>query len=170
MKKLPEFLYHYTSIPHMKWIVEDKELKTSPSNLKLDDGPIRYEPIIRNGEVVGKRPVNTYANYHPVVWLTANDAAIANETGLYDAKMGARFVIPTEDLVFHIMRWTDFTTKYHAAPDVIKAMKDGNGADWKNWYVCDCPIDLGFVDRIEVLTQDGTYAPKYIIHREYEEG
>jgi len=169
MKKLPEYLYHYTTARQMQWIVEDGKIKTSPSNLKLPEGPTRYEPIIRNGEVVGKRVANKYANYHPVVWLTSNDAVVATENGLYDAKTEARFVIPSELLKFDILPWTVFTAKYHVAPNIIKAVKEGNGADWKNWYVCECPIDLGFVDRIELRQPDGSYASKYIIHREYEE-
>lgn len=166
MKTLPEYLYHYTSFVQMQWIVEDRELKRSPSNLKLQDGPVSYEPIIRNGEVVGQRAKNKYANYHPVVWLTANAAAAANETGLYEAKTEARFVIPTEDLKHHILHWPEFTAKYHASPDAVRALKQANGGDWKNWYVCDCPISLGLVDKIEVRTEDGSYRPKYIIHRE----
>ena len=125
-----------------------------------------YEPIIHNGEVVGQRVKNKYANYHPVVWLTANAAAAANETGLYEAKTEARFVIPTEDLKHHILHWPEFTAKYHASPDAVRALKQANGGDWKNWYVCDCPISLGLVDKIEVRTEDGSYRPKYIIHRE----
>lgn len=159
MKKLPEYLYHYTSAVQMQWIVEDQLLKTTVSNLKFPVGPTRYEPIARNGEIVGQRVANEYANYHPVVWLTANDKAIAEESGLHEAKLEARFVIPTDKLRFHILRWTDFTDKYHAAPYVIRALKSGNGADWKNWYVCEIPIPLDCVERIEIRTEDGTYRP-----------
>ena len=66
MKKLPKYLYHYTTLLWLEFIREDGYLKVTNSNLKVDNATLHMEPIIRNGEIVGQRAVNKYSDYHPV--------------------------------------------------------------------------------------------------------
>jgi len=159
MKKLPKYLYHYTTLLWLEFIREDGYLKVTNSNLKVGNATLRMEPIIRNGEIVGQRAVNKYSDYHPVVWLTANENAVADENGLYEAKIQCRLTIPTKGRRWKFLKWTDFLSKYHADPIEANRLKRFSGADWKNWYVCEEPISLSDVSRIDGLQPDGTYAP-----------
>ena len=159
MKKLPTNLYHFTSPLQMEFIREDGCINVTNSNLKIDDATLHVEPMYRNGEIIGKRSVNKYSNYHPVVWLTANAEAVADETGLYGAKMQCRLTIPTKGRRWKFLKWTDFLSKYHADPLIASSLKQGNGADWRNWYVCEDPIPASEVSLFEMLQPDGDYAP-----------
>lgn len=80
----------------MKFIREDGYNNVTNSNLKIDNATLHVESMYRNGEIIGKRSVNKYSNYHPVVWLTANAEAVADGNGLYSAKMQCRLTIPTK--------------------------------------------------------------------------
>ena len=51
-----------------------------------------------NGHEIGVKAVDKYENYHPVVWLTANDRAGAKNTGLSNDKIMCRITIKTENL------------------------------------------------------------------------
>lgn len=157
MKRLPKNLYHFTSPIHMEFIREDGFLKLTDSNLKIDRATYRIEPLYRNGEVIGEHTVNKYSNYHPVVWLTANAEAAADENGLYSAKTQYRLTIPTQGKNWKFMKWTDFLTKYHADPAQASFLKKSGGSDWKNWYVCEEPISLSDVSVIECRQADGSY-------------
>ncbi len=84
MKKLPKNLYHFTSPIHLEFIREDSFLKLTDSNLKIDRATYRIEPLYRGDEKIGEHAVNKYSNHHPVVWLTANAEAAADENGLSD--------------------------------------------------------------------------------------
>ena len=159
MKKLPKNLYHFTSPLQMEFIREDGFINVTNSNLKVDDATLRIEPMYRNGELVGKHAVNKYSTYHPVVWLTANADAVADENGLYGAKMQCRLTIATEDRRWKFLKWTDFLTKYHADPIQAGALKRASGSDWKKWYVCEEPISVSDIACFEMLQPDGTYAP-----------
>lgn len=57
------------------------------------------------------------------------------------------------------MKWTDLLSKYHADPLIASSLKQGDGADWRNWYVCEEPILVSVVSLFEILQPDGTYAP-----------
>lgn len=43
-----------------------------------------------NGHEIGVKAVDKYENYHPVVWMTANDRAGAKNTGLSNDKIMCR--------------------------------------------------------------------------------
>ncbi len=169
MRELPKYLYHYTSLIRMDWIIEDQTVKPSPSNLFKDDRTKHTEWIYRKRKKVGKRSVDKYANFHPVVWLTANDAAAVENTGLSPAKLQARIVFRADLMQDFILHWPDFTEKYHASPVATKFLKEKNGEDWENWFVCEGGLGLGYADRIEVRDKNGNYQPIILIHRDGEE-
>ena len=73
--KLPENLYHYTSLIKYRMILATGNLVLTPSNLKYDGATSHQEPLYFNGHKIGIKAVDKYENYHPVVWLTANDHA-----------------------------------------------------------------------------------------------
>ena len=73
--KLPENLYHYTSLIKYRMILATGKLLLTPSNLKYDNATLHDEPLFFNGQKIGYKSVDKYENYHPVVWLTANDHA-----------------------------------------------------------------------------------------------
>ncbi len=159
MKKLPKNLYHFTSPIHLEFIREDGFLKLTDSNLKIDRATYRIEPLYRGSEKIGEHAVNKYSNYHPVVWLTANAEAAADENGLYSAKTQCRLTIPTQGKNWKFMKWTDFLTKYHADPAQASFLKQSSGSDWKNWYICEEAISLSDVSLIEIRQPDGSFAP-----------
>ncbi len=158
MKKLPANLYHFTSPIHLGFIREDGYIKLTDSNLKIDDATYRIEPMYRNGKLIGEHAVNKYSNYHPVVWLTANADAVADENGLSRTKTQCRLTIPTKGRRWKFLKWTDFLSKYNAAPLIAKSLKQGGGADWRNWYVCEEPIPVSEFSAVETLQPDGSYA------------
>ncbi len=158
MKKLPTNLYHYTSPIQMEFIREDGYIKLTDSNLKIDEATYRVEPMYRNGKIIGEHAVNKYSNYHPVVWLTANADAAADENGLYSAKTQCRLTIPTKGRHWKFLKWTDFLSKYNADPLIASSLKRGTGADWRNWYVCEEPIPVSEISAFEERQPDGSYA------------
>lgn len=85
--KLPDNLYHYTSLIKYWMILATGKLLLTPSNLKYDNATFHEEPMFFNGHEIGIKAVDKYENYHPVVWLTANDRAGAKNTGLSNDKI-----------------------------------------------------------------------------------
>ncbi len=158
MKKLPANLYHFTSPNQMDYILEDGYIKLTNSNLKIDDATLHIEPMYRNGQIIGEHAVNKYSNYHPVVWLTANADAAADENGLYHTKTQRRLTIPTKGRNWKFLKWTDFLSKYNADPLNARSLKQGSGADWRNWYVCEEPIPVSEISAFDALQPDGSYA------------
>ena len=67
--KLPENLYHYTSLIKYRMILATGKLALTPSNLKHDDATFHQEPMYFNGHEIGTKAVDKYENYHPVVEL-----------------------------------------------------------------------------------------------------
>lgn len=93
--KLPEKLYHYTDPIKYRMILATGKLLLTPSNLKYDNATLHDEPLFFNGQKIGYKSVDKYENYHPVVWLTANDHAGAKNTGLSNDKIMCRITIRT---------------------------------------------------------------------------
>lgn len=56
-----------------------------------------------NGHEIGVKAVDKYENYHPVVWLTANDRAGAKNTGLSNDKIMCRITIKTEGKIWRYL-------------------------------------------------------------------
>lgn len=96
--KLPENLYHYTSLIKYRMILATGKLLLTPSNLKYDNATLHDEPLYFNGQKIGYKSVDKYENYHPVVWLTANDHAGAKNTGLSNDKIMCR-ITPSGPMV-----------------------------------------------------------------------
>ena len=100
--KLPEKLYHYTDPIKYRMILATGKLLLTPSNLKYDNVTLHDEPLFFNGQKIGYKSVDKYENYHPVVWLTANDHAGAKNTGLSNDKIMCRITIRTNGKIW---RW-----------------------------------------------------------------
>lgn len=65
--KLPENLYHYTSLIKYRMILATGKLLLTPSNLKYDNATLHDEPLFFNGQKIGYKSVGKYENYRPVV-------------------------------------------------------------------------------------------------------
>lgn len=156
-KKIPEYLYHYTTWEHFQDIYRDGQIDLSPSNLKMDDSTLHIEGIFRGDEQVGSRLVDKYANYHPVVWFTADSNAVATENGLDDLKTQCVLVIKTAAHRHSYMSWMDFTSKYNSPPDVVARLKKSNGGGWKQWYIRETPIDVTEIESLGLKQANGEY-------------
>ena len=103
--KLPDNLYHYTRLIKYRMILATGKLLLTPSNLKYDNATFHEEPMFFNGHEIGIKAVDKYENYHPVVWLTANDRAGAKNTGLSNDKIMCRITIKTEGKIWRYLPW-----------------------------------------------------------------
>ena len=113
--KLPDNLYHFTSLIKYRIILESGKLALTPSNLKFDPE-----------QEIGMQAVNKYSDYHPVVWLTANDQVTTQNTGLSDDKLMCRINIKTDGRFWRYLRWRDFCDKYHADRFATAALRAPN--------------------------------------------
>jgi len=153
---LPESLYHYTSLIKYRIIRSSGRLMLTPSNLKHDHATFHQEPLFFNGHKIGYKAVDKYENYHPVVWLTANDHAGAQNTGLSDDKIMCRITIRTEGKIWRYLPWSTFCDKYHADRSTASALKQ-TADDYRNWYVCESEIPASDFAKVEFLAEDHTY-------------
>lgn len=154
--KLPENLYHYTSLIKYRIINATGRLLLSPSNLKYDNESFHHEPLLYNGREIGYKCVDRYENYHPVIWLTANDHANAQNTGLSNEKIMCRITIKTEGKTWRYLPWRVFCDKYNADNSITSALKQ-TADDYKNWYVCESEILVSDFARVDFLAEDGFY-------------
>ena len=88
--KLPDNLYHFTSLIKYRIILESGKLALTPSNLKFDPDTFHYEPIYFREQEIGMQAADKYKDHHPVVWITANDQMTAQNTGWSAAKPMSR--------------------------------------------------------------------------------
>ena len=154
--KLPENLYHYTSLIKYRMISATGKLVLTPSNLKYDGATSHQEPLYFNGHEIGIKAVDKYENYHPVVWLTANDHAGAKNTGLSNDKIMCRITIKTNGKIWRYLPWRTFCDKYNADRSVASTLKQ-TANDYLNWYVCESEIPVADFAKVEFLAEDGTY-------------
>lgn len=154
--KLPENLYHYTSLIKYRMISATGKLVLTPSNLKYDGATFHQEPLYFNGHEIGIKAVDKYENYHPVVWLTANDHAGAKNTGLSNDKIMCRITIKTNGKIWRHLPWRTFCDKYNADRSVASTLKQ-TANDYLNWYVCESEIPVADFAKVEFLAEDGTY-------------
>lgn len=154
--KLPENLYHYTSLIKYRMILATGKLVLAPSNLKYDNATFHKEPMFFNGHEIGVKAVDKYENYHPVVWLTANDHAGAKNTGLSNDKIMCRITIRTNGKIWRYLPWRTFCDKYNADRSVASTLKQ-TANDYLNWYVCESEIPVADFAKVEFLAEDGTY-------------
>ena len=105
--KLPDNLYHFTSLIKYRIILESGKLALTPSNLKFDPDTFHYEPIYFREQEIGMQAVDKYKDHHPVVWLTIT------QTG---TSVNRRFLWPTSPRLSFWTR-TDFTRKRIRFPD-----------------------------------------------------
>ena len=87
-----------------------------------------------NGHEIGVKAVDKYENYHPVVWMTANDRAGAKNTGLSNDKIMCRITIKTEGKIWRYLPWRAFYDKYNADRSIASTLKQ-TADDYRNWYV-----------------------------------
>lgn len=154
--KLPENLYRYTSLIKYRMILATGKLLLTPSNLKYDNATLHDEPLFFNGQKIGYKSVDKYENYHPVVWLTANDHAGAKNTGLSNDKIMCRITIRTNGKIWRYLPWRTFCDKYNADRSVASTLKQ-TANDYLNWYVCESEIPVADFAKVEFLAEDGTY-------------
>ena len=109
-----------------------------------------------NGHEIGVKAVDKYENYHPVVWLTANDHAGAKNTGLSNDKIMCRITIRTNGKIWQYLPWRTFCDKYNADRSVASTLKQ-TANDYLNWYVCESEIPVADFAKVEFLAEDGTY-------------
>ena len=72
--KLPENLYHYTSLIKYRMILATGKLLLTPSNLKYDNATLHDEPLFFNGQKIGYKSVDKYESYHPCLLYTSDAA------------------------------------------------------------------------------------------------
>ena len=137
--KLPDNLYHYTSLIKYRMILTTGKLLLTPSNLKYDNATFHEEPMFFNGHEIGIKAVDKYENYHPVVWLTANDRAGAKNTGLSNDKIMCRITIKTEGKIWRYLPWRTFCDKYNADRSVASTLKQT-----ANDYLTGMSVNLRF--------------------------
>ena len=154
--KLPENLYHYTSLIKYRMILATGKLLLTPSNLKYDDATLHDEPLFFNGQKIGYKSVDKYENYHPVVWLTANAHAGAKNTGLSNDKIMCRITIKTEGKIRQYLPSHTICAKSNAGRSVASTLKQ-TANDYQNWYVCESEIPAADFAKVEFLAEDGTY-------------
>ena len=127
-------------------ILATGKLLLTPSNLKYDNATLHDEPLFFNGQKIGYKSVDKYENYHPVVWLTANDHAGAKNTGLSNDKIMCRITIRTNGKIWRYLPWRTFCDKYNADRSVASTLKQ-TANDYLNWYVCESEIPLRTLQR-----------------------
>lgn len=109
-----------------------------------------------NGHEIGVKAVDKYENYHPVVWMTANDRAGAKNTGLSNDKIMCRITIKTEGKIWRYLPWRAFYDKYNADRSIASTLKQ-TADDYRNWYVRESEIPVEDFAKVEFLAEDGTY-------------
>ena len=152
--KLPDNLYHFTSLIKYRIILESGKFALTPSNLKFDPDTFHYEPIYFREQEIGMQAVDKYKDHHPVVWLTANDQVTAQNTGLSDDKLMCRINIKTDGRFWRYLRWRDFCDKYHADRFATAALKQ-SGSDHANWYICESEFHWPTLPRSSFWTKTG---------------
>ena len=117
-------LYHYTSLNKLKKILNDKCIKTSPSNLLK---PIN--PKIIDGVLKDKTD-----NYKPVVWFSnVFDFSRAKKMGLTasaEDKTEAAIIIDANDA----QKWAVWATNNNIDKSWFYALKT-TAPEWKSFYI-----------------------------------
>ena len=62
--KLPDNLYHFTSLIKYRIILESGKLALTPSNLKFDPETFHYEPIYFREQEIGMQAVDKIGRAH----------------------------------------------------------------------------------------------------------
>lgn len=134
MATAPKVLYHYTSLTHMKDIIESGYIKKVPSNLLR---PKNMQNV--NGVVID--PATD--DFKPVVWLTSS--LDPNGHGLIGRqnKKRIRFTIPMQR---HFVKLSEWAKKNNMDPKWKKALT--KGFNWQSWYISELQISLDEVSEI----------------------
>ena len=85
-------------------ILATGKLVLAPSNLKYDNATFHKEPMFFNGHEIGVKAVDKYENYHPVVWMTANDRVQAEQL----KKNAAHTPLDESTMVGEGSNWSDY--------------------------------------------------------------
>ena len=148
-------LYHYTSLVHLRQILDDGFLKPSPSDLKRPVN-LRKEKDERGGWSV----VSDTDDYRPVVWaydkLDFEHAMAA--TGLdRGEKYGYSSVDKAEcALVFDgagFSHWLTWARKNHISEKWLREMFT-DGTDYRHWYVYEGRVYLDDVNARIIFRPD----------------
>ena len=105
----PEYLYHYTSVLNLPYIMETRYLKLTPSNLVK---PKRYWKELHPSGT-GYNIVGDTDNIKPVVWMTEEDN-VQKEEAFHigyrqspDDRTEIKFVIPYKEKYKWWVDWKD---------------------------------------------------------------
>ena len=129
-------LYHFTSVFHLKEIIERGSLTRTRSQLK---------PLL-NPRVVEGNYTDDNADYKPVVWLT--DSLSPDKMGIDEApfpehdKTRIRLEIPMLPEL-GILRWRTFADANDADPDCRKKIE--RGMNHHSWYVTEQEVPFSAV-------------------------
>lgn len=128
-------LYHYTSIYHLRQILEDQEIKRTCSNLIPPKNP-----RIENNALVSDND-----NYKPVVWFTSvldfSKAALCGvDGGLMDKTQVAIAVDVQPPLIAY--KWDEWAIANGTDKEWFEAIKE-TAPQWHTFYVTESPVKLG---------------------------
>lgn len=130
---MSKYLYHYTSLEHLKEIKKAGYIKKTPSNLLAP----------KNLRIVDHAWVDPATdNYYPVVWLTDSESPErlgieCDHPTLRDAKKRIRISIPKKSYYF---KWNKWAQEHNMDREWRK--KFTRGFNWQSWYVSEVEIPL----------------------------
>ena len=160
---MAKYLYHYTSVMHIGKIMEDRQLKLTPSDL-IEPKDIRIE-INEYGFGVVKSDISDPVK--PVVWMT--DSLETSGMGLDGSildKKRIRRTIPMKD---SYQWWLTWAEKNRMNKRWFKAFT--KGMRYGSWYISEKPITFDDIKIIEDLaTGEIIYENKNMSSEETENG
>lgn len=127
-------LYHYTSLNNLRQILEDAEIKTSPSNLLK---PVA--PKLINGTFTDETD-----SYKPVVWFTSTSDfdGVAYALGLVGSatdKTEAAIEVETAMKAFY--KWEAWAQKNGIEKEWFEALKK-TAPGWADFYLTEAPVKI----------------------------
>jgi len=132
-------LYHYTSISHLRQILEDGEIHLTASNLLK---PIA--PHIVNGNFVDETD-----SYKPVVWFTSMlDFSKAKGAGLEGSALDKTEAAIAVDLQSqNFVKWETWAKRNRIKTSWFNALKR-TAPLWETFYVTESPVKITDETRI----------------------
>lgn len=122
-------LYHYTSLDNLQQILDDKRIKTSPSNL--------LKPI--NPHLINGKFIDETDTHKPVVWFTSlldfEKARACGLTGSIVDKTEAAICINS----LEAKKWAIWATQNNIDKSWFKALK-ASAPMWETFYIVEHDI------------------------------
>ena len=139
--------YHYTSLDHLREILDEKRIDLTASNLLR---PVA--PRIVNGTFADPATDNV----KPVVWLASNlDFDVAINNGLPYEKTEAVIAIQANRAI-SIIKWDKWAVANGIEKSWFNALKQ-TAQNWDNFYISEAPIPItettGIIFRPDIMKQ-----------------